>query len=184
MPQIQIECDECKKKFWTPVTKVYVFKQRYCNKCKPPQKLKVRGENLVCPKCGAKWKLDNHNAVAALRVEIVGTTRDFLLADKKRRSGIETEKILVPKKRLCQRCRNFKNMIVNAIRAEQKKAGVKELTDEQVKSMMVREMQQLLRKQFREMRRKEIMKKQQKEMEKEIRNKQERNKRSKVERNE
>jgi len=159
MTKIQVECDRCHKKVWTPAIKVYVFKQRYCNECQSALKRNMEDINkLYCPKCHREWDVRSVE-ISRLKLEMKGTTRDFMKAEEKRRQGLEVEKVNVPKNRMCQRCRNlqsrFGNLLKNQRRKRAKEVGTRVIPKEEVDD--------IIRREIRELHRKEIVKRREEE---------------------
>lgn len=111
-------CPNCKKKYWTKTVKVWVFKQRYCDKC--DVKLEALKDKLVCPKCGQTWKRSEKNKLASLKTEVKRTTTNFLVAQQAREQFIEVEKVYVAVNHLCQSCRNVTGMMKRYIKKQRK----------------------------------------------------------------
>lgn len=149
-------CPNCKKKFWTKTTKVWVFKQRYCDKCKNV-KLKALKDTLVCPKCKKSWKRSEKNKLAGLKTEVKQTTTNFFVAQKARDNFIEVEKVYVSVNHLCQNCRNVSGMMQGFIKKQRKQQLGKIPTREDRVKMIEQAVRRQHRKEWNERQQKEQM---------------------------
>lgn len=155
-------CPNCKKKFWTKMVKVWVFKQRYCDKC--DVKLKALKDTLVCPKCGKSWKRSDKNKLASLKTEVKRTTTDFLVAQQAREKFIEVEKVYVAVNHLCQNCRNVTGMMERYIKKQKKQQQGKIPTREEEIRMINQAIMRKHRQEWNERQQKEMMEKRKKQL--------------------
>jgi hypothetical protein len=104
-----IKCRGCGEQFFTKQIKVYVFKERMCNKCKTI--MNVKGNLRICSGCGLVVdisKKEDQIAYGLLGVAIRGTSRNVIEAEEHRQLGTqEVEKVYVDEADLCQKCQNF-----------------------------------------------------------------------------
>ena len=146
----KIVCRGCGRDYWASLVKVYVFKRRLCSKCKGGLVRVPRTNYLRCQKCKIAWNLDDKADVARLGVKMMGTSRDFKVAEAMRKRGIEVVKMVLPEKQTCQRCRNMQNMIANVTRKQRKERSGKIVTKEQIAASMRRALQQKVAQHLRE----------------------------------
>jgi uncharacterized protein YbaR (Trm112 family) len=107
MAKMQIECGNCAKKFFTNIIKVYVFKLRYCPDCHVPMFCDNDKKTLTCPQCKRIIELNDVNTVQ-LKTEMKGTSRDFEVRNRHAVKGYEIQKLEMPEKRVCTRCRHLR----------------------------------------------------------------------------
>lgn len=110
-----IECQGCGRKIWSSIIKVYVFKQRICNKCHGPLDYILKTGYIRCPECKIAWNLKDRD-VLGLGVKIIGTSRDKSKADEMEQKGYEVDKSLVPVNTLCVKCKNMEGRKRDSIR--------------------------------------------------------------------
>jgi len=129
------------------MVKVYVFKRRICPKCKE-EMFSYNGSKVhKCKKCGLKVQFDDNKALGSMGVVMKGTTRDGKIMHQMSLKGFEVEKVLIPKKRYCQRCRNMATIIKNMIEKAKKKAGARELSPEETAEVIRNEVMKKLKEQ-------------------------------------
>jgi len=133
--------------------KVFVFKERKCPKKKCGGKLFAYNDKgyTQCKKCGFKIKLNDDVQLGKTSVRLRGTSRDFRIANQMSRIGIEVDKRIVPKQRYCQRCRNLRTVMNNAIRSRMLKRGTRELSIEDAQRLLRAQVRQKIQTQQREM---------------------------------
>jgi len=102
MAKMQVECGNCAKKFWVNKIKVFVFKLRYCPDCNIPMFCDNEKKTFTCPKCKQVIQV---NALKNMKTEIKGTSRDFKERDRYMIKGYEVQKLEMPEKRVCVRCK-------------------------------------------------------------------------------
>lgn len=149
MAKMQQECGHCAKKFFTTKIIVYVMKSRKCLECNIPM-FCHENKYYECPKCGNKIDLKDEVAIASLPLEMKGTTRKFEERDKAISKGLEIEKIIVPEKRVCQRCENTTRHIRNIMEKQKNipssvKAKIRKLSDEDYLDYFYKHLQAKLR---------------------------------------
>jgi len=125
-----VKCEECGKDFWTGVKKV----------------VRKKGEDLhVCPKCGRKFSKEK---LIELGVKLCGTSRDVMVAEKKRSEGFGVIKKLVPEHNLCAKCRNLHSMYKNYIRREKRR--VRTIPKEEVAEILRKYVEHAHKKEIKE----------------------------------
>jgi DNA-directed RNA polymerase subunit M/transcription elongation factor TFIIS len=109
------KCPECGCDYGTKLIKVWVLKLRYCPTCDIPMFADNQKKILTCKKCGYEVEFNDKNATARMRVEMYGTTLDGKEALRFGAKGIQIDKQLVAKNRICKNCKNTRNAIQNNI---------------------------------------------------------------------
>lgn len=128
----QSVCGNCHQRFFTPVTKVYVFKRHFCPYHKE-EVLDFDGKNVFsCPKCKRVFHKDKLNEYGMMGTGIMGTARTWEEAQKRIADGkTDYDKIMVPTEQYCQSCKNFaiRKMQLQERDANREKAGTAEIKD-------------------------------------------------------
>jgi ribosomal protein S27AE len=133
----QAKCQGCGNLFFSPVVKVYVFKNRLCPKCKLP--LHISGNIYSCEKCNVTINKEiQKEEYVMLGVTLLGTSRNIQEVNKRREDPtIEADRMLIDSKTLCQRCVNFMNRFNDRQKPSfDKKAEIKVISPEDSASQL------------------------------------------------
>lgn len=105
------KCSECGQDYFASMLAIFVLKQHTCPTDKTPLIIsEVEGKKTYgCPKCGLAFRKNVPTEYNAIGTKIQGSTRDFLVRDKRLTQDItlEFDKVLVPEETMCQKCRNY-----------------------------------------------------------------------------
>lgn len=123
-------CGNCHGAFFSPVTKVYVFKRHFCPDDKE-EVLNFDGSNTFsCPKCKKIFRKDNLVEYGSMGTGIMGTARHWEEVQKRMSDGkTDYESIMVPTEQYCQRCKNLtmRRMQLEHTRELKEKAGMEQI---------------------------------------------------------
>jgi len=125
--------------------KVYVFKERKCHLCEGVMFADNEKGFTKCTKCGNVVQLNDAPTLGSMSVRLRGTSRSGNVVREMKKEGVEVDTRLVPEKRLCQRCQNFKTMINNMARQRKLKSGTRELSIEEAQQLIKRDVQMQVR---------------------------------------
>jgi uncharacterized Zn finger protein (UPF0148 family) len=140
----QVECRDCGNKIWSTIVKVYVFKQRICDKCKGPLHYIPKTGYIECPDCKIAWNLKEKD-VLNLGVKIIGTSRDKSKADEMEGQGYEVDKSLIPINTQCVKCKNLEGRKRDELRKLTKdETKISALSGDVVSDLLKREVQKTI----------------------------------------
>jgi thiol-disulfide isomerase/thioredoxin len=121
MVKIKRRCDNCRQEYWVRLIRVYVLKEHQCGDCKGT--LKPVGNGYFCPKCKTTWNKDDPKVITQIR----GSSSKLETINKWKEENAEIEKVNVPEKRFCQRCRNMASIMENMQKNKQRGGKVAEI---------------------------------------------------------
>jgi len=121
MVKIKRRCDNCRREYWVRLIRVYVLKEHQCGDCKST--LKPVGNGYFCPKCKTTWNKDDPKVITQIR----GSSSKLETINKWKEENAEIEKVNVPEKRFCQRCRNMASIMENMQKNKQRGGKVAEI---------------------------------------------------------
>jgi hypothetical protein len=122
------KCIECGQDYSTKMLTIYVLKQHTCPNDKTPLIIsEVEGKKVyACIKCRKMFSKDVPSEYNAMGIKIQGSTRDFLVRDKRlaEDSTLESDKVPVPEETMCQKCRNYKTKAEQATKKRENKLAI------------------------------------------------------------
>lgn len=125
-------CGNCHGAFFSPVTKVYVFKRHFCPDDKE-EVLNFDGVNTFsCLKCKKVFHKDNLVEYGSMGTGIMGTARHWEEVLKRMADGkTDYEKIMVPTEQYCQKCKNhaMRQMHLERTKGLKEKAGTEQVRE-------------------------------------------------------
>jgi hypothetical protein len=122
------KCTECGQDYDVNMLIIYVLKQHVCPDDKTPLLIsEVEGKKIYgCPKCGKIFHKDISSEYNAIGTKIQGSTRDFIVRDKRLAQDhtLESDKVPVPEQTMCQKCRNYQTKADQATAKREKKLAM------------------------------------------------------------